>query len=194
MSAVRVRSFIYAFLLAACAGGPAPPDWQLNAVGALRIFQQHYLAGDTKLADMEFAAAKAQIARTGRADLLARAELIRCAVRTASLELDDCPGFERLRGEAGPEEIAYADALAGKRTRAEGEDALSRLVSAGILLKTGRITPAQIAAAAETASAEGWRRPLLAWLGVQAKRAEEAGDKDAAERIRRRMGLITGRE
>jgi hypothetical protein len=164
----------------------------LNAVGALKNFQQHYLFGDTKLAEMEFAAAKAEIARTGRADLLARAELIRCAVRTASLELDDCPGFERLRAQAGPEEIAYAEALAGKRARLAGEDPLSMLVTAGVLFRTGKIAPAQISAAAEVASAQGWRRPLLAWLGVQAKRAEEAGDADAAARVRRRIELITG--
>jgi hypothetical protein len=43
-----------------------------------------------------------------------------------------------------------------------------------------------------TASREGWRRPLLAWLGVQAQRAEKAGDVVEAQRIRRRMALVTG--
>jgi hypothetical protein len=33
---------------------------------------------------------------------------------------------------------------------------------------------------------------LLAWLGVQVKRAEEAGDCETATRLRRRMVLISG--
>ncbi|MBL8339797.1 MAG: hypothetical protein JNM97_23735, partial [Rhodoferax sp.] len=60
------------------------------------------------------------------------------------------------------------------------------------LLQTGRADPAVIALATETASAQGWRRPLLAWLGVQAQRAAAAGDGAEAERIRRRMALVTG--
>ena len=37
-----------------------------------------------------------------------------------------------------------------------------------------------------------WRRPLLAWLGVQAQRAEQAGATDEAQRLRRRMALAAG--
>ena len=33
---------------------------------ALAAFERHYLAGDTRLAEQEFARAKAEIARTGR--------------------------------------------------------------------------------------------------------------------------------
>jgi hypothetical protein len=49
-----------------------------------------------------------------------------------------------------------------------------------------------VAQAVETASAQGWRRPLLAWLGVQAKLAEQGGDAAEAERVRRRMALVGG--
>jgi hypothetical protein len=44
----------------------------------------------------------------------------------------------------------------------------------------------------DTASEQGWRRPLLAWLGVQEKRASDAGDSETAARIRRRIDLISG--
>jgi len=181
-----------AVLLAGCVSGPTPPDWQLGASGALKAFQEHYLKGESQLAAIEFARATDDLRSTGRGDLLARAELIRCAARTASLEFDDCPGFEALRDVAGSEELAYADYLAGRAARAAGEDPLSQLVAAGVQLKTAAITPAQIEAAAQTASAQGWRRPLLAWLGVQAKRAEDAGDREAAARIKRRMDLVSG--
>jgi hypothetical protein len=204
-----------ALLLAACAGAPVPPDWQANALEALRNFSAAYNAGDTRLAAQEFARARAEIARTGRPDLLARAELVRCAARVASLEFDDCAAFEALAADSGPQERAYAAFLAGRwqgvdpallpaqhraliggaadaGTLAAIADPMSRLVAAGVLFRLGRLAPAGIAAAAETASANGWRRPLLAWLGVEAARAEAAGDGAAAARIRRRIELVTG--
>lgn len=212
-----MRTFVLAavLLLAGCAGTPVPPDWQANAQAALRDFSAAYYAGNTRLAAQEFARARAEIASTGRPDLLARAELVRCAARVASLEFDDCPGFEALAADAGPQERAYAAYLAGRwqgldasllpaqhrallAGTADGgalagiADPMSRLVAAGVLFRVGHLTPAGIAAAAETASANGWRRPLLAWLGVQAARADAAGDGASAARIRRRIEIVTG--
>jgi hypothetical protein len=59
-------------------------------------------------------------------------------------------------------------------------------------LRTGRATPELLVVASDTASAQGWRRPLLAWLGAQAVRAEQAGAVEEAQRLRRRMALVTG--
>jgi hypothetical protein len=187
-----LRWLLAAALLGGCGGGPVAPDWRANAHGALQSFERAYLNGLTAVADSEFARARAEIGRTGRADLVARAELLRCAVRAASLEFDDCPGFEALRADAAAEEIAYADWLAGRGARRDApraEDPLARLVAAGVQFRQATLPPEGIAAAAETASAQGWRRPLLAWLGVQLRRATDAGDRDAADRIRRRMDL-----
>jgi hypothetical protein len=175
-----------------CGGGPAAPDWQENASQALQAFQRHYFAGNTAVAEAEFKAARSELARTGRADLVARAELVRCAVRTASLELDDCPGFEALRYGARPEELAYAAYLSGKGSHRSGDEPLSRLVAFAVGLRKNTLTPANMTEAAEIASAQGWRRPLLAWLGVQEKRAADAGDSETAARIRRRIELISG--
>lgn len=191
-AAVRSALAAVPMLLSACAGGPPPPDWQLQARAALAAFERHYLEGDTRLAETEFARLRAQIAKTGRLDLLARAELARCAARTASLEFDGCPGFEALRADAGAEELAYGEYLAGRRTRPAGEEPLSRLVHAGVALRAGAITPAEIAAAVEIASAQGWRRPLVAWLEVAARRAEAAGEREAAARLRRRLAAALG--
>ncbi len=202
-----------AALLAACAGSPVPPDWEANAQQALQSFSTAYFAGNTRVAGQEFARARAEIARTGRPDLLARAELVRCAARTASLEFDDCSGFAALAADAGKEERAYAAFLAGRwqgldaallpaqhRALLGGaadagvlagiKDPMSRLVAAGVLFRMQRLAPAGIADAVETASAEGWRRPLLAWLGVEAARADAAGDTVAAARIRRRIEIV----
>jgi hypothetical protein len=203
-----------ALLLGACASQPAPPDWQANAFSSLKGFTAAYLNGNTRLADFEFARVRHEVSSTGRADLLARAELARCATRVASLEFDNCTAYQPLAQEARPEEQAYAAYLTGNWTglnaellppqhRAtvlnstatdsvlnEIEDPLARLVAAGALLQNQRLTPAGLAIATDTASAQGWRRPLLAWLGVQLKRAQDSGDIEAAMRLQRRIDLM----
>lgn len=72
------------------------------------------------------------------------------------------------------------------------EDPLSRLIATAVLFQAGQASPAMIERAAETASAEGWRRPLLAWLKVQALRAEKAGDAAALAALQRRIALVEG--
>jgi hypothetical protein len=196
-------------LAAACAGGPPPPDWQLEAHGALEHYKAAYLKGDAQSAALEFARARKELASTGRAELVAKAELTRCALETASLAFDDCPGFAPLAADAGAAARAYAAYLSGRwegldasllpaaqrsivagGRAAQIEDSLSRLVAAGVLMRTERIAPPDIAAAIEAASSQAWRRPLLAWLGVEEQRARAAGDADAAARIRRRIELV----
>ncbi len=68
---------------------------------------------------------------------------------------------------------------------------LSQLVAAGILQIRGQLTTQDIAVATEAASAQGWRRPLLAWLGLQLQAAKARGDAAQAARIERRLSLLT---
>lgn len=205
-------------LLAACANQPLPPAWLANAHGSLDAFTSAYLRGDTRAAEAEFARARGEMASTGRPDMVARGELVRCAVRVASMEFDGCPGYHALAQDAKTPERAYASYLlgrldgldpallpaqhrpvvagaapAGASVLAALDDPLARLVAAGVLLQAGRITPADIGSAIETASDQGWRRPLLAWLGVAARRARAAGDAEAAARIERRIDLASQR-
>ena len=201
-----------AALVTACASKPVVPDWQLNAQGALDRYVKSYMAGNTRVETAEFERALGELRSTGEAGLVARAELTRCAVQVASLVLDPCTGFDRLRADAPPAERAYADFLAGRlappdaallppqyRAVAEGGEAalqaiadpLSREIAAGVLFRGGRASPQVLELAASTASQQGWRRPLLAWLGVQAQRAESGGAIEEAQRIRRRIALVT---
>jgi hypothetical protein len=73
-------------------------------------------------------------------------------------------------------------------------DPLSRLVAIGVLFEAGKADPAMVALAGDIASAQGWRRPLLAWLEVQALRAEKAGASEEAQRLRRRIELVSGKQ
>jgi len=203
-------------LLTACSSTPPPPDWQANAQDSIERSLQAYLAGKGRIDGQELARARSEIASTGRADLLARIELMHCAAEVASQVPGDCAGFEALRPDAAAAERAYAELLAGRipadrallpaqhRTwiNAAGNDAaltqalrempdpLARLVAAGVLFRRGEASPALLQVAVDTASSQGWRRPLLAWLGVQLMRAEKLGDAAAAERLRRRISLV----
>ena len=60
------------------------------------------------------------------------------------------------------------------------------------LLQTGQANPATVAQAADTASSQGWRRPLLAWLGVQLQRATQAGQTAEVAHLSRRIELVQG--
>jgi hypothetical protein len=201
-------------LLLGCTSQPALPDWQLSAKSASDRFVAAYLTGNTRVEALEFDKARRALSSTGRPDALARLELLRCATRVASLVFESCPGFESLRTDASAADQAYADYLAGRATGQNAallpsaqqrmvlaaptaqasvmqamDEPLSRLVGAGVLLRTGQASPSVLMQAVDTASSQGWRRPLLAWLGVQALRAEQAGDLKEAKRLRRRMEI-----
>ncbi len=198
--------------LAGCAGNRMIPDWQINAHGALKSSIMAYLVGNSKLATMEFSRARREISSTGRADLMARAELMRCAAQVASLEFNNCEPFQMMLQDAAAEERAYADYLEGNwigldtellpaqhravltvtgGTLNAIEDPLSRLVAAGVLLRKGILAPEDITIVVQTASDQGWRRPLLAWLGVAIRRAEQSNDKEEVLLIQRRINLIS---
>ena len=105
-----------ALLISGCASGPPAPEWQSQAFAALENYTSAYLNGNSRVADLEFARAKAEIARTGRPDLMTRIELLRCATQVASLELTPCAGYQALAGDAPLAEQAYASFISGKWT------------------------------------------------------------------------------
>lgn len=203
-------------LLAACSSGPPVPDWKMNAQSSIERFQAAYLNGNALVEQTEFQRARDQVGGTGKIDLIARVELLRCATRVASLAFEPCSGFDVLKEDAGAADRAYANYLAGtaqapdiallpetQRAVAEAssdtqaasaaaaiKEPLAKLVAAGVLLRANRATPELLDMAVGTASDQGWRRPLLAWLGVQRLRAEKAGDLQEAQRIARRMDIV----
>ncbi|WP_373987950.1 hypothetical protein [Duganella sp. BuS-21] len=209
-------------LLAGCGNNPPVPDWQMNAHSSIERATSAYMSGNSRVEAAEAKRAREALASTGKIDLIIRAELVQCAARVASLVFEDCAGYDKLAQDAGPTDRAYAAYLAGRATTTDTPllptqhqpiaaitastaaaadagavqaiaDPLSRLVASGVLLRAGKASPLLLADAVETASAQGWRRPLLAWLGVQAMRAEQAGDSAEAQRIKRRIDIVAGK-
>ncbi len=216
---MRIATGLAALLLAACANNPPPPDWQKSARVASERAVAAYLTGNARAETVELGRARNEVARTGRADLMARVELTHCAAQVASLVFGPCVAFEPLRADAPAAERAYADYLLARATSADiallpvphravaaggtndaangaalsaVADPLTRLVAAGVLFEASRANPQVITIAIDTASSQGWRRPLLAWLNVQLQRAEQAGASDEVLRLRRRIELVQG--
>ncbi|MBS0293526.1 MAG: hypothetical protein JSS01_13535 [Proteobacteria bacterium] len=201
---------VLATALAACGSQPPLPDWQMNAHGAAERATAAYLAGNDRVAQQEWTRARAEVASTGRPELLARVELMRCAAQAASLDGGACPAFEPLRQDATPQERAYADYLSGglmpaqlallplaQRSAAANvnaigniTDPLSRLVAAGTAVQSGRATAQLLVLASDTAAAQGWRRPLLAWLLLRVRQARADGDEQLAAQLQRRLTIV----
>ena len=208
----RLLPIAMAVLLAACGSKPRQPDWLVNADSAQDRYERAYLSGRDRVATSEFTRFRSEVASTAQPSLVARAELTRCAVQVASLDFRPCTGFEPLRRDASDAERAYADFLEGRlapenaknlpedyRGVAGGQGGagaikgiripLSRVIAAAVLLRTEKADPEVLQIATDTASEQGWRRSVMAWLGAQAMRAEKAGATEEAARLRRRMQL-----
>ena len=209
-------AIVAAALLSACAGGAQPPNWQSQSHAALERFRQQYLEGDTRKAERSFAESKAALASTGKPELAARLELVRCALGTAALDVEACLGFESVKDDATVADQAYGDFVSGRlderdtpklpsqyravasarddvaRNKAMQQiaDPVSRLVAAGALFRLAQLSPDGLSAAIETASEQGYRRPLLAYLNVQARLAQSAGDTAALQSIQKRIELV----
>lgn len=208
----RAALILTVSLLAACASHTPPPDWLLRADAARDAHARFWLEGRDKLADGQLALARDAVRQTGDASAMARIELHACAVRMAALAAADCPAFAALAGDAGRREQVYGAYLAGHLDNAdigllpevqalawrnpvalkELADPLSRLLAAAVLFRSNRLPPEGIALAIDTASAQGWRRPLLAWLTLERERRQRNGDAEGAAAIERRLARIVG--
>jgi len=211
---VRALPAVIALLLAACSSAPAPA-WQVSAHDQLANFTATYLAGDDRFAAAHFEKALTEIAKTGDPALMGRALLIRCAVGIAALTDGDCAvGPVYLKD---PENAAYLALLAGrspavkdlpKRYRAFAEalgrgradtiaaevaaidEPVSRLVAVGVAVHRGLFDAALLETGATTASENGWKRPLSAYLLRLKALYEAAGDTTGSASVEARLSVI----
>ncbi|MBS7778757.1 hypothetical protein [Acidovorax sp. CCYZU-2555] len=207
--------------LAACSQKPPAADWALNAESASDRATQAYLRADQRVQALEWSKARAEVERTASPQLLARLALMRCAVEHASLQWNECEEYVALAVDADPQEQAYARYLQAQPLSAQqiallpkaqqpvaqalsagpaaafaavkAVDApLSRLLAASVVLRAQGPSPELLVEAVDTASAQGWRRPLLAWLLLSARQAQQSGDMETAQRLERRVRVLEG--
>jgi len=204
-------------LLAACgSSGPPPPDWETDAADLIERYAKHALRGENTLAERYFQQAIAATGGAGRVAETARLWLARCAVRRAMLIDDACAEYADLATvETTPADRAYfrfitldwngidpallpaqhrdlAAALPDRRrdVPARVTDPLARLLEASLLVMRREHDASILELATETASAQGWRQPLLTYLTLRRQQAETAGQQELADRLTRRIRLV----
>lgn len=204
-------------ILTACgSGGPPVPDWKSDSADLIERYKKHALEGENTLAERYFRQAINATGGAGRVSETARLWLVRCATRRASLIDDDCHEYAELaKVQTTAEDRAYYQFVTlnwdgldtGKlpphyaalvKTEparmaayiATIEDPLSRLLAASLVTLRKQGGDAIVSLAAETASAQGWRQPLLVYLKLLQKRAIAQGALDAQQAYGVRIRLI----
>jgi predicted small lipoprotein YifL len=204
-------------MFTACgSGGPPPPDWKSDAADLVARYQKHALLGENTLAERYFQQAVAATGGAGRVAETARLWLVRCATRRAMLVDDACTEYAELAGvETSPADQAYyrfltlrwdgldatllpdqhRDLLRAPADRRAGlleriDDPLARLLDASLLVMRQEAAATTLSVATETASAQGWRQPLLTYLKLQQKQADARNDTVESERLARRIRLV----
>ena len=204
-------------VLAACgSGGPPPPDWKTDAADLIDRYKKHALLGDNTLAERYFQQAIAATGGAGRVADTAHLWLVRCATRRAMLIDDPCAEYADLaRIEPNAADQAYyrfltlrwdavdvaqlpeqhrglvrAATAARPTLLARIDDPLARLLDASLLVMRQEADAATLSLAAETASAQGWRQPLLTYLKLQEKQAAARDNAAEQTRLARRIQLI----
>lgn len=206
---------------AACSSRPPAPDWALEAQSASERAVKAYLQGDTRVAEAEWRKAFAQVSATGQPSQMARLALLQCAAQVAALEFTDCPHYQRYAAGAQPAEQAYARYLqvqhtaqdvallpkaqqavarqvlagqAGQSAPAVEAAALSQLTTAGVAVRAGHLELAGVQQAVQLASAQGWRRSVMAWLLLEQRLHQAAGNAAGVQAVELRLQVLQNAE
>lgn len=174
---------------------------------------KYLLLGETQKAQAAISQLRKDLAVTARTDLAAKTELALCAIEQASLKMPPCEAFEKLKIDAQASELAYAQFLSGQwaglphkllppqyqsmvvHPTPESqliaiESPISRLIAGSVLLQRNQLSPQSLELMVNTASQEGWRKPVLAWLNVQLTIFEKNNDSVRAKQVIRRMQML----
>jgi hypothetical protein len=214
-----VLLIIFCFL-AGCSSKPVP-DWTLNSFNRLEAFKKNYLEGNLPIAEMHFKKAVEEIKMSGDLDILARAYLTRMAMQAAVLEKVQDDDFRKIEAaESHTENANYHLFLTGNLNRvqesllptpyhdvlklllqgrpdklagalAEIKDPVSRLIASGVCTRLDQSDEGVLKLAAETASQNGWKKALLAYLGVMESAYAKQGQAEKAAAVRQKRELIT---
>ncbi len=207
-------------LLAGCGASKPIPDWLSSSHSQMESYQKYYLIGNDKLAVLRFQDALEEIKTSGDLEILARAYLIRMAMQTAALKDLDSAEFLKidavapslrnrsyyafLKGETGqvdgkllPEQYAGfikvldRDDKSGRLREIEAmKDASSQLIAIGVLVRKNQESEELLQKAVTIASAQGWKKALLAYLEKLKLYYAGKGDKAKVLEIEQRLELI----
>jgi hypothetical protein len=220
----RCIAIIVVFLgLGGCAS-TAVPLWQTASFNHMDTFKQYYLAGDEKNAERYFSKAITEIKKSGRMDILGKGYLTKYGVQAATLEAISGSEFLEINNvrpdrinmnfysfltgtfdtvdtEILPPRykhfiLTFQDGTIDDLNHdiAQIKDPLSRLIAAGLTIKHRRYNEATLKIALHTASIEGWKKALVAYLKQLQSLYEHNGHTEKAERIQKQLNILINKE
>ena len=209
-------ALLITLLLSACGGSPPAPDWKKDSINLIGKYTKTELKGENKLAERYFEQALDAAGSAGKLEETARLHLIRCATRRVSLSFEACAGYLELAKLApNADDETYHHFITGQWEKVDGgklpaqyrdffssqdaarhaalakiTDPLSRLIAISVAAQRKQANDDTLTLAADTASEQGWRKPLLVYLKLLENRASLTSDNIRVEALRTRIKLV----
>ncbi|MBU1744625.1 MAG: hypothetical protein KJ649_07000 [Proteobacteria bacterium] len=207
-------------LLAGCGAKPAPVWIAAGHKQLETFKQDFLTGREPPITEIHFRKAVEEIKKGGDADLLGKAWLTRMALQVAVREeleegeylkteaVEAVPAnrnfYRFLKGDAATVDVSLlpepyrpfwmafrsGDAAKAAVTIAAIEDPLPRLIAAGLAVSHRLENDAILQIAVDTASQNGWKRALFAWLERLQSSHEAAGDAAKASAIQSRIDMM----
>ncbi len=206
--------------LAGCSSKPAPAWIAAGHQQLETFKKDYLTGRPPLVTELHFKMATEEIKKSGNLDLLGKAWLTRMALQAAALQQIEEGEYGKieaasavpanrnfylfLTGKSGQVDDALLPAQYRPFLKAfqkgnsadiiwnikEIEDPLSRLIAAGIAVRNVPENESLLLVAAETASQNGWKRALIAWLERLRLFHERSGEVAKAATVRQRIDLI----
>ncbi|PKN18206.1 MAG: hypothetical protein CVU71_11885 [Deltaproteobacteria bacterium HGW-Deltaproteobacteria-6] len=216
----KLLSLILVLLICACGATVPVPAWKDNAYRQLEDYKTGFLTGREESTEPHFVKARREIAAGNDLSILAIAYLTKYSLHTASLESFDSKEFAKLyRLEPHVADMAYCHFLKGNfsavdakllpvryvgvlkaagsrdltvaaREVAAIDDPLSRLIACGVCVRYLPSDETILQIGIATASANGWRRPLWAYLTKLHEHYLNKGEHNKAAATKERLDLL----
>lgn len=206
--------------LAGCGAKPAPVWISAGHKQLETFKQDFLIGRSSPITEIHFRNAVEEMKKGGDANLLGKAWLTRMALQIALLTEMDAGDYLKiaatesvpandnfyrfLKGDAAAVDVSLlpesyqpfwemlrnSDPTKAAVAIAAMDDPLSRLIASGLAVRHGLETEVILRTAVETASQNGWKRALLAWLERLKSFHEAAGDAEKAAVISARIDLM----
>jgi hypothetical protein len=216
----KLLLLLFLFLVLVGCGKPAPVWIAAGHKQLETFKQDFLTGRSQPITEIHFRNAVEEIKKGGDANLLGKAWLTRMALQIAVLTEMDAGEYPKIAAaEAVPandhfyrflregaaavdisllpepyrpfwETLHNGDPAKAAVAIAAIDDPLSRLIASGLAVRHGFETEAILRTAVETASQNGWKRALLAWLERLKSFHEAAGDAEKASVIGARIDLM----
>lgn len=211
--------FFISCIITGCASKPIP-DWRYEGFGQLENYKKNYLKGKDQIAEFHYRKALEEVKRSGDLKLISKVYLTKYALKVAILEdINDSeyPDIEVIEPDSenrnffvflkGNLSIVDAKLLPNQyssfmNAAAVGKEApinnaiakigdpLSTLIATGITVKKNIYNEETLQTAIGTASANGWQKPLLAYLEKLQQFYETNNEKEKASKVQQKIKAI----